>query len=53
MPVQQTYECDYCGKTNDKQNERCKKCGKYKDEDADEYQKHLDKIENQNEESID
>ena len=48
MPAQETYECDYCGKTNDNQNEKCTKCGKYKHENAEEYQKHLDNIENQN-----
>jgi hypothetical protein len=45
MPIDDSYECDYCGKTNDNQNEKCTKCGKYKNESPDDFQKHLDTIE--------
>ena len=45
MPLNNYYECDYCGTTNDDSNEQCTKCGKYKHEDAEEFAKYKDSVE--------
>ncbi len=41
MAKSEYIECTYCGATNDKSSERCKKCGKYHTEDAEEFEAYI------------
>lgn len=42
MPVQETQECKNCGRSFDKEEEKCPKCNMYVGEDVEEFNKFID-----------